>query len=157
MTAIRSFDLAIELATKRRDEAARKLAGVQRTHAHAEVQLRQLTDYVAETDARIVHKVGRTLSMEVLRHHYQFMGRLQDAIRLQTEAVRGAQKNIEGARAELAKAETAVMGLVKVRDARLAEMRLVQGRREQAMSDELATQLHIRHAKTISEGVQRWQ
>lgn len=157
MTAIRSFDLAIELATKRRDEAARKLAGVQRAHAHAEVQLRQLTDYVAETDARIVHRVDRTLSMEVLRHHYQFMGRLQDAIRLQTEAVQGAQRHIEGARSELAKAETAVMGLVKVRDARLAEMRLAQGRREQAMSDELATQLHIRHAKTTSEGAQRWQ
>ena len=157
MTAIRSFDIAIELATKRRDEAVRKLAGVQRAQAHAEAQLKQLTDYVAETDARIVHQVDRPVSMEVLRHHYQFMGRLQDAIRMQTDAVRGAQRHVEGVRAELAKAETAVMGLVKVRDARLAEMRLTQGRREQAASDELATQLHIRHAKGISEGAQRWQ
>lgn len=157
MTAIRSFDLAIELATKRRDEAARRLSGALQSHAHAEVQLKQLTDYVAETDARIVQQVDRSLSMEVLRHHYQFMGRLQEAIRLQTEAVRGVQRHVEGARAELAKAETAVMGLIKVRDARLAEMRVAQGRREQAVSDELATQLHIRHSNTKSEGAQLWQ
>lgn len=157
MTAIRSFDLAIELAIQRRDAAVRKLAAVQQALTHAEAQLKQLTDYVAETDARIVRQVDRPLSMEVLRHHYQFMGRLQDAIQLQAEAVRGAQRHIEGARAELAKAETAVLGLVKVRDARLAEMRWARGRREQAASDELATQLHMRHVKTISEGAQPWQ
>lgn len=157
MTVIRSFDLAIELATQRRDAAVRKLAAVQRALAHAEAQQRQLTDYVAETDARIVQSVNRALSIEVLRHHYQFMARLQEAIRLQADAVRGAQRQVDAARAELAKTETAVLGLVKVRDARLAQMRLAVGRREQAVSDELATQLHMRHAKTISEGTQPWQ
>lgn len=157
MAAIRSFDLAIELATQRRDEAARRLAGAQRTQQHAESQLTQLTDYVGETDARIVRKTDHALSMEVLRHHYQFMARLQEAIRLQSDAVRSAQRHIDGARAELAKTETAVMGLIKVRDARVAQMRLAQGRREQAVGDELATQLHMRRAKETSEGAQRWQ
>lgn len=157
MAAIRSFDLAIELATQRRDEAARRLAGAQRAQLHAQAQLRQLTDYVGETDARIVQQTNRSLSMEVLRHHYQFMARLQDAIRLQTDAVCSAQRNVDGARAGLAKAETAVMGLIKVRDARLLQMRLVQGRREQAVGDELATQLHMRQAKETSEGARLWQ
>jgi flagellar export protein FliJ len=85
------------------------------------------------------------------------MGRLQDAIRLQTEAVQGAQSQVDTTRTELAKAETAVMGLIKVRDARLAQIDKAQGRREQAASDELATQLHLRQARTISEGVQPWQ
>jgi flagellar FliJ protein len=157
MAAIRSFDLAIELATKRRDEAARRLAGAQRARLHAESQLKQLKDYVGETDARIVGQTQQYLSMEVLRHHYQFMTRLQEAIRLQSETVRGAQRHIDGARNDLAKSETALMGLKKVRDARLAQMQLAQGRREQAVNDELATQLHIRHANEISEGAQRWQ
>lgn len=157
MTAIRSFDLAIDLAIQRRDAVVRKLVAVQHAHARAQVQLNQLTDYVTETDARIVQSGHRTVSMEVLRHHYQFMGRLQDAIRLQTEAVQGAQSQVDTTRTELAKAETAVMGLIKVRDARLAQIDKAQGRREQAASDELATQLHLRQAKTISEGVQPWQ
>lgn len=157
MTAIRSFDLAIDLATQRRDAVVRKLAAAQHAHAHAHAQLTQLTDYVAETDARIVQAGHRTVSMEVLRHHYQFMGRLQEAIRLQTEAVRGAQGLVDATRSELAKAETAVLGLIKVRGARLAQMDRIQGRREQAASDELATQLHLRQAKTITEGVQPWQ
>lgn len=157
MAAIRGFDLAIELATKRRDEAARRLAGTQRALLHAEAQLKQLSDYVGETDSRIVQQTDRSLSMEVLRHHYQFMARLQEAIRLQSEAVRNAQRHIDGARAELAKTETAVMGLIKVRDARLAQLRLAQGRREQAVGDELATQLHMRRAKETSEGARLWQ
>ncbi|TXI73687.1 MAG: flagellar export protein FliJ [Limnohabitans sp.] len=157
MAAIRSFDLAIELATKRRDEAARRLAASQRSQAHAESQLKQLTDYVGETDARIVGQVGRSVSMEVLRHHYQFMSRLQEASRLQSDAVRGAQRHVDGARAALAKAEAAVMGLIKVRDARLAQLRQAQGRREQAVGDELATQLHMRNASENSEGARLWQ
>lgn len=157
MAAIRSFDLAIELATKRRDEAVRRLAGVQHALQHAELQLKQLTDYVGETDARLVRQADRTMSMEVLRHHYQFMTRLQEAIRLQSDAVRTAQRHVGGAREALAKAETAVLGLTKVRDARMAQLRLVQGRREQAAGDELATQLHYRQAAENSEGARLWQ
>lgn len=157
MSAIRSFDLAIDLATQRRDAVVRRLAIAQQALAHAQVQLTQLSDYVSETDARIVQSVDRTLSMEVLRHHYQFMGRLQEAIRMQADAVRGAQRHLDSVRAELAKAETAVLGLVKVRDARLAQMRQVLGRREQSASDELATQLHLRHARNDFEGAQPWR
>lgn len=157
MTATRSLDLAIELAIQRRDAVVRKLAANQQALAHAQLQLAQLSDYVAETDARIVQSVNRPVSMEVLRHHYQFMGRLQDAIRLQTDAVQRAQRQLNGVRAELSKVETAVLGLTKVRDARLVQVRQALGRREQAASDELATQLHLRRARTLSEGAHPWQ
>lgn len=157
MSAIRSIELAIELAVRRRDEAAGQLAAKQRAQFNAQGQLKQLVDYVEETDSRLVRNAGRAVSLEVLRHHYQFMSRLQDAIRMQGDVVKGSERQIAMARSELAKAESAVMGLRKVLQKRLSERQRILDRREQSANDELATQLHIRNMSGSSQGAQRWQ
>lgn len=154
MSANRSFELAIELAQRRRDETAQRLAQILQTQAHAQGQLRQLEDYVLETDNRLTHHAGRSVSLEVLRHHYQFMARLQEAIRMQSGVVDGAEGKVRFARAELAKSESVVMGLRAVLRKRLAEQQRLAERREQSAMDELATQQYLRRAAALAEGVQ---
>lgn len=154
MSAIRSIELAIELAVRRRDAAQQQLNQAQQRLQHAKNQLLQLEDYVKETDKRLVGGSVATVSMEVLRHHYQFMERLTDAIRMQGEVVTGMLGQLKFARAELAKAETAVLGLQGVRSKRLAQLAVTVERREQARTDELAMQLHLRNMRQSAQGVQ---
>lgn len=154
MSAIRSIELAIELAVRRRDAAQQQLNQAQQRLQHAKHQLLQLEDYVKETDRRLVGGYVTAVSVEVMRHHYQFMERLTDAIRMQGDVVTGLQGQVRFARAELAKTETAVLGLQGVRSKRLAQLAASAERREQARTDELAMQLHLRNLRQSAQGVQ---
>ena len=52
MSELRSIELAIELATRKRDEFAKAVARVEKTLQFAQNQMNQLEGYAAETDAR---------------------------------------------------------------------------------------------------------
>ncbi|MDT8992906.1 flagellar export protein FliJ [Curvibacter sp. APW13] len=152
MSAIRSIELAIDLALRRRDESVQHLAHAQQNQGHAINQLQQLKDYVLETDQRLLRQGSVQVSLEVLRHHYQFMARLQEAIQMQTEVVGGLERRVNFARAELAKAESAVMGLRTVLKKRLDERNQLAQRREQSLMDELAAQQHLRRVPAFASG-----
>ena len=83
MSQHKSIRLAIELATRQRDEAARAVAHMNRNLGFARDQMAQLDGYAADTDARLIGARDGVLSAELIRHHYQFMDRLQQAISLQ--------------------------------------------------------------------------
>ena len=152
MSQLRSIELAIELATRQRDDLAKAAAGVANALQFAQGQLSQLEGYAAETDARWVHTGNEGRSAELLRHHYQFMERLQHAIGLQSGVMANTGQQVEAARKLVLQAEYRLAGLNQVLKARQSQVMQVQQRREQRQTDEFAAILHARKTRVSSTG-----
>lgn len=144
MSELRSIELAIELATRKRDEFAKTVARVEKTLQFAQNQMNQLEGYAAETDARWIRSGSEGRSVEMLRHHYQFMERLQHAIGLQSGVITNTGLQVESAKRVLLQAEYRLAGLNQVLKTRQSDLVLVERRREQRQTDEFAAMLHAR-------------
>ncbi len=145
MKAFRALQLAIEQATRQRDEQARLHAQAQRTLHYAQGQLEQLQSYSSDTDARWVAGKAHNLSVEMVKHHYQFTDRLQNAVHLQQGVIANLERQLAAAHKRLLQAEYRLAGIQQVLKSRLAAQALVQQRREQRATDEFAAQAHLRN------------
>lgn len=150
MSEFRSIHLAIELATRQRDMLAKNHAQVQRNLDFAKSQMVQLESYALDTDAKWVGSAMTNLSGEMVRHHYQFVERLQQAIGMQTRVMEEIQAQIETAHNALLQAEFRLSGLNQVLKTRQSAQQLKHKRREQRVTDEFAALRHI-HGKTSAE------
>lgn len=138
MSSLHAFTVAVELAERRRDAARQTLRDVQGACDAAQAQLGQLEGYAQETQNRWGAGEGRVLQPVVMRHHYQFMGRLEHAIGLQTRVVGGQEQRVATARQALLQAELRLASLRKVLERRQAEQARQQQRTEQKQTDERA-------------------
>ena len=136
--------LAIEVARRKRDDLAKHVAHIHRTLWFAQDQLAQLQNYAGDTDAKWAGTTSRVLSTELMRHHYQFMARLQNAIHLQLDVVAQTRDQLEKAKQHLLQAEFRMASLSQLLQARQGALRLREARREQRQSDEFAALLHAR-------------
>ena len=119
--------------------------------ADREAQLEQLSGYAAETQQRWGMREGAAVQPEVMRHHYQFMGRLDHAIGLQTQAVSGQDQRVHQAGQVLLQAELRLASLRKVLERRRADLLREQQRREQKQTDELASQRAAARAGAVHQ------
>ena len=151
MPQFRALRLAIAQATMQRDGQARKLAQAQRAVQFAREQLAQLDNYSKDIDARWIN--GRTvdLSGELIKHHYQFMERLQGAVGLQQGVVENMERQRGMAHQAVLQAEYRLAGISSVLKARLSALQQVQQRREQRVTDEFAAMAHARGGATREE------
>lgn len=145
MSELKGIQLAIELATRDRDELAKIVARVERNLVAAKDQMGQLEGYSVETDARWIGSASRNVSPELMRHHYQFMDRLQHAIALQSNAMANAGRQLEQAKANLLRAEFRLTGLNQVLKSRMSLLMRTAQRREQRQTDEFAAMQHARN------------
>ncbi len=152
MSELRSILLAIELATRKRDELAKAAARVEKTLQFAHGQMQQLEGYAAETDARWVQPGNEARSAELMRHHYQFMERLQHAIGLQSGVMGQTQQQVAAAKQLLLQAEYRLAGLNQVLKARQTAVVLKERRSEQRQTDEFAAMLYARQTRTFKTG-----
>lgn len=146
MTALNSLALAVDLAAQKRDLAALQLVQLQRAYRSAEGQLAQLGNYAGETAAKWAAGAKEQTSTELLRHHYQFMDRLQQAIDLQQGVLEDQGRHVDRARMAVLEAESRLAALQQVWQKRQADRARLQARREQRQTDEMAGQLHRRLA-----------
>lgn len=152
MSAVKGIVMALELATRKRDELAKGVATVQRSLGFAQDQMAQLVGYAGDTDARWEGSAARAVTPELMRHHYQFMGRLQQAIALQSTAITQINDQLEQARQKLLQAELRMVGLSQVLKSRQLVLQRGLARSEQKQTDEFAALLHARtRAKTLME------
>ena len=155
MSKFRAFELAIELATRQRDALAQQHAQAKRTLAHAKDQLAQLEGYAQDTDTRWIGSAMPALSGELIRHHYQFVDRLQQAVQMQQGVLVNLGHQVVLAHKALLQGEFRLAGLQQVLATRqLAAQKVVQ-RREQRQTDEFAALRHIQnlaqqHASRLS-------
>ena len=138
MSALKSFILAIEMATRKRDQASQGLMHAQNAYLFAQDQMAQLQTYAAETESRWTAAAQISTSPELMRHHYQFMGRLHQAIELQKGALENEVRKVDFAKKVVLEAEFRLVSLNQVLEKKQAGMALLQSRREQKQMDEFA-------------------
>jgi len=145
MSSLNALAVAVEAASRKRDDARRVLQDAQAAQQAALAQLEQLEGYARETEARWGVKADTAMKPEVMYHHYQFMNRLGHAAGIQTGVVGDHAHRVEAARQALLQAELRLASLRKVVDKRRQELELAQMRREQKQTDERAA-LQYRNA-----------
>lgn len=138
MSAFKSLLLAIDMATRQRDQASQVVMSVQKAQLFAQQQMGQLQTYAIETEARW-HAAAQVMTTpELMQHHYQFMDRLHHAIGLQVSALENAARKTEAAKRLALEAEFRLANLKQVLKKRQADMSVLQSRREQKQMDEFA-------------------
>lgn len=152
MSTLRSIQLAIEQATRQRDQLSVALVHVQRSVQLAQEQLHQLQSYGSETDARWVTPAAHCVSLELVRHRYQFMDRLQQAIGLQQGVMAQHGQQLEQLRQQLVAAEIRLAGLQRVLEQRAQALEHVRRRRDQARTDEFAAMQYARQKSGTATG-----
>jgi flagellar FliJ protein len=152
MSNLNAIILAIELAAKHRDDAAKSVVLALKRVRFADEQMEQLRGYAGDTDARWLGAPPGMLSSELIKHHYQFVDRLHQAIGLQTVAIADANVQVDRARRALVATEIRLAGLKQVLETRRAVVALAQQRREQRNTDEFASLAFIRRTTQLSQG-----
>lgn len=152
MLQLKSVLLAIDLATRKRDELARSAVRTQQNLKFAQEQMNQLEGYAADTDNRWLQPGAQARSVELIRHHYQFMDRLQQAIALQSGVIMNTGKQVAAAASLLLQAEQRLAGLNQVLKARQAELSQIQRRAEQRQTDEFAAIAYARRMQPSLTG-----
>ena len=155
MTDLSGIQLAIELAAKQRDICQKRLAMLERHSVAAQGQMEQLQSYAADKDAGWIGAAPGLFSGELVRHHYQFMGRLQQAVDMQTEVLGQANGQVSEARTALANAEIRLEGLNRILKLRVNAKDLLLNRREQKQTDDFASQQYARRRAEMEQGEAR--
>lgn len=155
MPKFHAIQLAIDLATRTRDDLAQKHAQAARNLDFAKGQLQQLQGYVGETDQRLLTSGAVSLAPELIRHHYQFMDRLQQAVTMQEGVIANLDRQLDVAHKALLQGEFKLAGLKQVLKQRRAEMQVRENRREQRATDEFAAVRHIHQSAARNTGEHR--
>lgn len=148
MSAVKSLLLAIDLATRTRDQLAQNLMRVQSGHLFAQDQMSQLEIYAAETASKWTTAAQIGTTPELMRHHYQFLDRLHHAIGLQQGVLANEGRKVDHAKRLVLEAEFRLVSLKQVLKKKQAGLALIQTRREQKQMDEFAS-LQTRRAKAV--------
>jgi len=139
MNNFHAIELAIDLATRQRDALARKHEQAFRNLQRGLQQLGQLESYAGDTDARWGQN-DAGISVEMLRHHYQFRDRLQHAVNLQQGNIGALKAQQQSAQQLLMQAEARLSGLKQVLASRMRVLEKQVQRRDQREMDEFAAQ-----------------
>jgi len=137
-----ALSVAVEMATRQRDEARRVLQHAQGAQRAAQDQLQVLQGYAQETENRWGMRAQATVAPEVMFHHYHFMGRLDHAAGLQSGVVDDHAQRVALAQQQLRDAEVRLASLRKLLEKRQMEALQAQARRDQKMTDERAALRH---------------
>lgn len=138
MSSLSALQVAIDVAARRRDEALQALLEQQRMQQAGQAQLDQLSVYADQTQQRWGVRADALVQPEVMHHHYQFMGRLDEAINMQSTVVHNQGARVELARKALLETELRLASLKKLVERKQKELAQLQQQREQKQTDERA-------------------
>ncbi len=144
MSAIKSVLLAIDLATRQRDDAGRVLLEIRRSCGSAQQQMDQLASYAAETESKWAVSAQVLAAPEVVHHYYQFMGRLRQAMELQRDALGRLEQESMAAKKLLLDAEIRIASLNQLLRKKQSGIDRLHASREQKHLDEFAATQHRR-------------
>ena len=154
MSAMKSVFLAIDMATQARDQVGKDLSQIERSFIAAQSQLDQLEHYAADTESRWSITAQTQTTTELMRHHYQFLERLHQAINLQQGVLSDLSIQVVESQNALLQAEFRLTGLKKVLKRQQQELDRQSSQREQKQMDELAAAQHMRSDKQHYAGGQ---
>jgi flagellar FliJ protein len=140
MTLLKTLAVAVSVASGKCDAASQAVGQAQQRYVAARDQLSQLETYAKETEDRWMTQAQTCALPELMRHHYQFMERLEQAMQMQKGMLAEEVRKVEGAKRQLADAEIRLATLKQVRRKRQMDADRAQSRREQKETDEFAAQ-----------------
>lgn len=149
MPAIRQLLLAIEVATRQRDDASQNTSRAQHAWARGHEQMEQLESYATQTESRWGVANQSVASAETVRNYYQFMERLRQAIVLQREALDALQAELEASRQLLLQAEVRMAALERLLEKKRSDAQRLLTAQEQKQLDEFASMQHRRRTDTM--------
>jgi flagellar FliJ protein len=91
------------------------------------------------------------LDMQYIAHEKRFVGALLVRIALAAQKLAALEQNLAAARAELLAAARARKVIEKLREKQFARWRLDQDRKENAVIDEIGTQLALRQGNALAD------
>ncbi len=147
MSKFNSLRVAIDLAESSRDQALAFLQQQRSSLAHAQDQMEQLQTYAHETESRWARNAQAGTTPELLRHHYQFMARLQQAVVLQQDVLTGSNNKLMAAQQQVLQAEMHMASLKLLLNKRQASQLHQQQRRDQKQMDEFASLQTLRQTR----------
>ncbi len=142
MTVLSSMQLAVELATRQRDQLRLDVAQVLRTLEGAQDQFDQLQSYAQETQTRWITQSQADSTPQVMRHYYQFMEKLYQAITLQRQVLQDVQRQVQAQQKLLLDAEFKLASRQTVCDNMDREASRKRDRIEQKQFDETAALIY---------------
>jgi flagellar FliJ protein len=142
MTGLSSMQLAVELATRQRDQLRLDLAQVLQTLEAAQDQFNQLESYAQETQARWITQSQTDSTPQVMQHYYQFMEKLYQAIALQRQVLQDAERQVQAHKKVLLEAEFKLASRQTVCDNMHREANRRRDKIEQKQFDETAALLY---------------
>ena len=130
----------LDHAERQRNEALALLMQAEEAARRLQQQALQLTAYRDEYRQRQPGLGGRSVSIELLRSHHEFMQRLEQALLQQQGQMSAAEERLTLRRAELLGLETRVASVRKLMERRSGEERRRVSRQEQRITDDTAQQ-----------------
>lgn len=141
MSAQKSLQLAIDMAQRQRDQIARDLAAALHNEVAAAGQKDMLDAYARETEVKWMARAQAATSPELMRHHYQFLAKLEQAIQFQQGVIQSHVDRVAQVRHTLMQAEQKLARFQHLFSARQAEAMKLQSRRDQKQADEWAARM----------------
>jgi flagellar FliJ protein len=147
---LKSLEIVIALASRKRDEAAGRVAQAQAGLAAAHAQMRQLRDYVHEGEMKWMARTTAGVSTALFGHQKQFASKIQHAMDFQTDTIKQREMTLNQTQAFLAAAERELATLEKVSERIRAQRAMAQNKTEQKHNDDMAMVMvaHQRHTAT---------
>jgi flagellar FliJ protein len=131
----------LEHSERERNQALGLLLHAEEQARRLQQQAEQLHTYRDEYRLRQPGLGGRSVSIELLRSHHEFMQRLEQALQQQKAQLLNAESRLASRRAELLALETRVASVRKLMERRTQDERRRTARQEQRRSDDESQQL----------------
>lgn len=132
----------LELMQSRTDSAARELGLRIASEKDAKEQLRMLEDYRREYAERFQAAARNGMTPQQWQNFQEFMARLDDAIGQQTMVVAGSEQQTAAGQRQWLDEKNRLRAFDTLADRHHDRERLIEGRREQKTTDEIAARRH---------------
>jgi flagellar FliJ protein len=147
---LKSMQLVVDLATRRRDHAGTQLAAALQALEQAKAQLAQLVDYTAEGQHKWQARSAMGVSGVLVQHQRAFSQKLQEAIDFQNQVIRQKEATVSTAQGQLQLAERELATLNKVVERTRHTQEAAARKREQKQVDEMAMSM-LAHQRRLAE------
>jgi flagellar FliJ protein len=131
-----------EVATRRCDAQARLLALATQARDDAQKRLEMLMGYRADYEARLAQAGSHGIDREALRNYQAFLAQLGRAIAQQADLLAGAERSVDGARAQWQSERARVESFEVLGERHGAAAARIESRRQQKQTDEWAARAH---------------
>lgn len=135
---LKSLGLVIDLATRKRDEAGTMVTGAMRDLSQAKLQLRQLTDFASDGEAKWRNRAAEGVSVALMLHQRAFAEKIQQAVDFQGNVIQQKESALEAARSHLQAREVELATLQKVAERTRLAQQTAEHKRSQKQTDEMA-------------------